>query len=1291
MEAPLFLTAAAASAVVDNVINMGGVIRARAAGTRSGVIVLEAGDAGGVQVAGLLDVTGAAGASGGKVSVTGKSVDLTAGARVDASGDTGGGTILIGGGWQGKGGGFNADTTTIAAGAHLKADALAAGDGGTVVVWANDSTRFGGTISARGGETGGNGGKVEVSGKQSLGFSGNVDTRAPHGQTGTLLLDPLHAVISSAADGTAGDTQTINAATLVANLDTSNVTVSADESITVNAMVDSSAQGNSHTLHFDDANGGGLVVNLNAAITLGANQRLTGEATMANVASGGRIQNGVDVAMAGATINVGAGSYAEQVMLGKSGLILTGEAGAQLAVASGQTGFTVAANNVTIEGMEIIGPYSQPYTAVNWNGEPGITSAVTIQPGILGATIRGNNIRDVRTGVLFLNNATGSVTGNTIDNTKGSILIRSDGVAVTGNTTGAVGSEWDIVFLNNVTDGAYFVSPHVSQAQYGAGVMAMSAGNGGMHVLDRRYGSNGLLGSTPQFGNRSHISVNAGSNFTAVDDFNLGNGLGNERQPLGFISDGINAVVAGGFVSVGAGTYAENIVIGKALTLAGSGKGVTIIDPVGNVDGVLVSGNIGASATVAITDLTIQGGRNGVKVADATTLGTITLDGVVVRDNASNGFISSNGGANPTSVTNINILNSLFEGNGFGNGSADINLFRFNGNAQIRNVDVLGTRGLDVSASTDYGLQIRGHGELADMSATGSVVLENVHISGNYKKAHLAIQRYGDAENVVMQDVVLGGAYSSNAGDGMVSAGSSAAGWGAFFSSDMRGGLSLGNTEFSGGNFGFGDIRIGEGTGGFNVEAAQTRFGGITRTHAAAGAENFVIEDRVTHALDNPAVGGLVTWQDGNLYVTQASGSIQRGLDAAVVGDSVNVASGAYAENILLTKNLTLLGADASVSSLGSVAGTAVGLSGDWVIGGQVNFAGILTLVGAVSLDTSAVNAAIAFQGAVAGQGAGGQDLTLNAGSGTVTVHNMGTASAPLGDIVVRAGNYAGAAGTAYVATLDIDAGDVAVGHSTVNATGGVTINSANLSGSINAADVVVNATGNVDSNIAATNTASVSGGNVQGSVHAIDVQVTAAETANATVVAVNTAVVSGANVLGVVQGADVQVTATETANTTVVATNSATVSGANVQGYVQAPTATVVATQTVDINADIGNLNLTAQSGGVTGNVGSVHLGAGGGVIAVNGESTVNMDSSVARSQVILDPAAQSLVDYTIQPIRSPASYAFSETARSVFSQDFALGAASQNGVDADSGLSEFFGNIWNQISERTRLRQAE
>jgi len=65
----------------------------------------------------------------------------------------------------------------------------------------DSQTTFAGTIFARGGgDSAGNGGFVEVSSKGALSFAGSVDTRAPNGLAGTLLLDPQDIVIG--ADGT---------------------------------------------------------------------------------------------------------------------------------------------------------------------------------------------------------------------------------------------------------------------------------------------------------------------------------------------------------------------------------------------------------------------------------------------------------------------------------------------------------------------------------------------------------------------------------------------------------------------------------------------------------------------------------------------------------------------------------------------------------------------------------------------------------------------------------------------------------------------------------------------------------------------------------------------------------------------------------------------------------------------------------------------------------------------------------------------------------------------------------
>ncbi len=123
------------------------------------------------------------------------------GLLIDASGYTGGGTIAIGGGSQGTG--LLAHATTVSAtGAVLKADALGSGTGGSVVVWSDGDTNFAGSISARGGATGGDGGNVETSGHTLTFDQAQVDTTAALGKTGNWLLDPYDLTINS-ADGTA--------------------------------------------------------------------------------------------------------------------------------------------------------------------------------------------------------------------------------------------------------------------------------------------------------------------------------------------------------------------------------------------------------------------------------------------------------------------------------------------------------------------------------------------------------------------------------------------------------------------------------------------------------------------------------------------------------------------------------------------------------------------------------------------------------------------------------------------------------------------------------------------------------------------------------------------------------------------------------------------------------------------------------------------------------------------------------------------------------------------------------
>jgi filamentous hemagglutinin family protein len=138
--------------------------------------------------------------SGGEVQVLGNRAGLTGDAVVDVSGQSGGGTILIGGDTHGGNPAVeNAALTYLGPQSRVVADAVESGRGGKVVVWSDQQTQMYGTVSSRGGESAGDGGFVETSSAGKLDFRGQVDLRAPAGAAGTLLLDPSDVLITSGA------------------------------------------------------------------------------------------------------------------------------------------------------------------------------------------------------------------------------------------------------------------------------------------------------------------------------------------------------------------------------------------------------------------------------------------------------------------------------------------------------------------------------------------------------------------------------------------------------------------------------------------------------------------------------------------------------------------------------------------------------------------------------------------------------------------------------------------------------------------------------------------------------------------------------------------------------------------------------------------------------------------------------------------------------------------------------------------------------------------------------------
>ncbi|MDC7713639.1 filamentous hemagglutinin N-terminal domain-containing protein [Vogesella sp. LYT5W] len=209
---------------------------------------------------------------------------------------------------------LRADNITVDQGATLVADAQAQGDGGRIELVAAQTAAVHGSLSARGGSESGDGGFIETSGKQVQLAGINVDTRAANGKTGNWLIDPNDFVV--AASG--GD---ITGTALSGQLAQNNITLS------------SVAGGN--------AGNGDLLVN--DSVAWSANTTLTLQAER-NVAINQQVAASGN--SAGVVITPGAGG---QLLIGQDGkLDLTGSS-ASLSIAG--NAYQLIRNQSELEGQ----------------------------------------------------------------------------------------------------------------------------------------------------------------------------------------------------------------------------------------------------------------------------------------------------------------------------------------------------------------------------------------------------------------------------------------------------------------------------------------------------------------------------------------------------------------------------------------------------------------------------------------------------------------------------------------------------------------------------------------------------------------------------------------------------------------------------------------------------------------------------------------------------------------------------------------------------------------------------
>lgn len=175
-----------------------GTLQARKTDRSGGRVVVDSTPGGTTEIGGTVDAAGDSG-KGGEVQILGQDIQVMPDAVVIANGPAEGGSIFLGGGQRGENAEIpNAQNVTVAEGAKLQANSLGSGPGGRIVVFAEDTLRFNGHASARGGPQGGDGGFVELSGKRHVflpGLIGHVDVSAPFGRSGALLFDPIDTTI----------------------------------------------------------------------------------------------------------------------------------------------------------------------------------------------------------------------------------------------------------------------------------------------------------------------------------------------------------------------------------------------------------------------------------------------------------------------------------------------------------------------------------------------------------------------------------------------------------------------------------------------------------------------------------------------------------------------------------------------------------------------------------------------------------------------------------------------------------------------------------------------------------------------------------------------------------------------------------------------------------------------------------------------------------------------------------------------------------------------------------------
>ncbi len=604
------LTAQDADALVTQLVNAGGTIRADTVGAKTGTIAIE-GVGGNIQIAGNLLAQGSqAGTKGGAIEAlaTG-TVSVASTAVIDASGAAGGGVVALGTDIaRARAGGADsaaprAAVVQVASGAHINANATATGNGGKVVLLSSQETDFGGTIAV-GGATGGTGGLAEISSDNVISLSGTVYDTSLDGQAGEILLDPGTLIV-----GTGGTAASIAGTTTIGGLTGTNSVSYVDPSSLISLS-------------------GTIVLEANKLLSVASAINLTGASAL-TLLSDGNVTIGASIDTIGSLEIDATGSLVVNAGLTATSIAVSDAGGGAIML-----GASVVATQLTLQSGGGVTEVSG-----------GVIDVGTLDSGtLIDGNVQFGNVNTIATLGTF------AVLGSILLNNAGSLDIA--GVVSTQQSL----TLEDTAGISESSGGMISAATFGSGGTTIGGDVSLENGNSINVVNGLTLGGTSVLGLEDTAALKVTGTVDAGTAtisaaaLTLAAPVSVANALVLESS--GGITEATGGVIDAATLSSGGTTIGGAVALGKVNTigtLAGfTAAGNILLDNAGSLE---IAGLVSTAGA-----LTLEGGSVGEAAGGSIDATTLTSGGTAIGGDVSLGSANDIGALNNLTLSGTSVL-----------------------------------------------------------------------------------------------------------------------------------------------------------------------------------------------------------------------------------------------------------------------------------------------------------------------------------------------------------------------------------------------------------------------------------------------------------------------------------------------------------------------------------------------------------------------------------------------------------------------------------------------------------